>query len=312
MPYPRKHISIAPKTPAAKPLPPVHKKRSNSPEAKKPKAKRTKAVVHRSKVHQSKLLTGIVTALRADGSVNIRINGNRFQGVPTQESYDIRSIGDKVTVMKTGAQYMVMGKVGSDDLAAVPNVLPTTYLQYSFGINKGVDDRRLYIELMDGGYRVGRKSEQFPVSEFDIMAQLAIGYYSTSNAMNSYSNAHPTYQIDFMAERSEWDDGYEGPASFTLFAIKNDALPESPSSLSYQTTLNPASIDFTLEPGELKIITLPDTWRNNIAATLSSASIRGFVIQPAGTSMSPEDISRYSYGMLTPLTGTLRIADSSA
>ncbi len=296
---------------------PIHKQLRSPESPKKAKPKKTKAVVAGfTKAEKHQTVPGYVTALRSDGTVNIRINGDRFRGVPTMESYDIRHVGDKVTVLKSGPQYLVVGKVASDDITVMPTIFPTTFVEWSWGINNGKSDKRLWIGDQGSGYRVGRKSERFPTNDADYFARLGICYYNGSepNLMNNPADTNK--QIDLYFERDEWDGGFDGPASFTLFGVKNTGyFPADPTfgSLNYNTGLNPSSIDFTLEPGEMKIITLPDTWRNNIgAATLDANTIRGFVVEPSGSSISAQDVNTHTYGVFLPsISGGLRIFNPS-
>lgn len=310
-PKPKKaNVTVTTPKPKAPVRQPVHQQKKRSPEASKIKVKKTKALIKNAKPQQSKAVTGYVTALRSDNTVNIRINGDRFRGVPTMDTYDPRSVGDKVQVIKHGSQYIVMGKLSSDDLDVSPTIFPVDYAQWTWGVDRGAGDKRLWIESEGNGFRVGRRSELFPVNDWDYFARLGIGFYNgSSNLMTG--PADTTKQIDVYVERDDWDDGYEGAATFTLFGVKNDSMPSSPQSLQYQTTLNPGSIDFTLEPGEMKIITLPDTWRNNIGGTVGADTIRGFVIEPAGSSNQPTDVNSHTFGIFTTLTGGLRIFSPS-
>lgn len=287
---------------------PIHKQLSSPESPKKPKVRKTKAVLKAAKNQPKNMVTGTVSALRADGTVNVSINGFRYQGVPTMADYTPRNIGDRVMVHRQGGQLMVLGKVGSDDFAAAPGIYITNWAIYSWGVAMGTNDKALNYGLE----QVGRKSERFPVNDADYMARLAFSYYVSSSPNTMNGPADLTKNIDIYLERDEWDGGYDGPAGFTLFAIKNDALPADPSGLQYQTGLTTPSIDFTLEPGEMKIITLPDDWRNSIGATtLDANSIRGFVIEPQGQSIAPFDVSEYTYGLFTAMSGALRIYNQS-
>lgn len=247
-----------------------------------------------------------VTALRYDGTVNIRMNGDRYQGVPTMAEYDPRSVGDKVRVLfQNSGNPLVLGKLASDDLTAQPTIFPYEVASWTWGVDGGASDKYVSGRLSV----VGRQSEQFPTTAGDHYLRMGIGYWNGSaNLMNGPADLEKN--IDIYLERDEWDDGYEGGSRFSLFPIRNDQLPKDPSpgSLNYQTSLGPSSVDFTLEPGELKVVTLPEEWRNSIGAvTLDSTSIRGFIIEPQSTSVSPEDVNSHTYGKFTPLTGALRM-----
>src|ERR1044072_4956421 len=187
---PKKYISLKPPTNAGPSRLPI-RKQGKSPEVKKTKPKKTKATIRNSAATKSKLIVGFVTGLRSDNTVNIRINGDRFRGVPTMDTYDPRAVGDKVSIIKHGSQYIVMGKVSSDDLDVTPTICPKDYGQWTWGVNKGLSDRRMFIEYEVYGWRVGRKSEQFPVSDTDYFVRLGIGYWDGANNVMTGPAAPP-------------------------------------------------------------------------------------------------------------------------
>jgi hypothetical protein len=244
-----------------------------------------------------------VTALRYDGTVNLLMNGHRYQGVPTMAEYDPRNVGDKVRVVfQNNGNPLVLGKIASDDFTAAPTIFPAEYQTWTWAIGT---TNQLNKFISGIGNIVGRKSEKQPVNDADYYLRLGIGYWNgTTNIMNG--PADTVKNIDIYLERDEWDEGYEGGAAFTLFAAGYNELPMNPG--AYQTWMTPGSIDFTLEPGELKIITLPESWRNSIgASSLNSTSIRSFVIEPQSSAPNVGSTNAHAYGRFTNLTGALRI-----
>lgn len=291
---------------------PLHKQLGSPENPKKPRPKKTKAVIRGSKNSRT-YVSGIVTALRSDGTVNVRIGGMRFNGVPTLETYDIRSVNDKVSIIKAGSQYIVLGKLGSDDMIPNPTVYPKSTAQWTWGAGGGASDHRMWV----GDSRVGRQSERFPISDSDYYARWGICYFDGStNTLNGPADL--VKQIDVYVERDEWDDGYEGAASFAMYGFVQQTgfLPEDIRTLAYNTTIVPNSIQFTLEPGEFKVLTLPDTWRNNIGAgSVSADTIRGFVIEPGvggDKKRIPANINLHTYGRFVGISGAVRIYDTSA
>lgn len=294
--------------PSNRPHPPVHKQLSTPESNKKPRIKHTKKVIAYARGNAAqKMLKGTVTALRSDNTANIKIQGQRFNGVPLANfggtGVNALNVGDGVWVHHSGSQYLIFGKQNSDDLTNAPTIFPVAFPQWTWGVSDGLGDKTSY-----GGYMtVGRKTEKFPANDADYLLRLGIQYYDGVNNLMT-GPADLVKQIDLFLERSEWDGGYDGPASFTLFGVKNDAMPLDPANLVYQTTLVPASIDVTIEPGEMKIITLPDTWRNNIGGTVGVDTIRGFVIEPQGSSIKASSLSQHTYGQfLASISGGLLI-----
>ena len=66
-------------------------------------------------------------------------------------------------------------------------------------------------------------------------------------------------------------------------------------------------LDFTIEAGELQVLTLPDSWRDSIkATTLVASSIRGFLITPQASEGEPWAVDN-SYAILSTITGGVRM-----
>jgi hypothetical protein len=250
--------------------------------------------------------TGTVTALRWDGSVNLQMGGQRFVGVACAQSYQDRKAGDRVQVIMHGGMPFVMGAIGGDPDSSVPEIFTTDQVQYTWGYGNQTG-RNQKIWVNEGmPQRVGRPGTRTPVYPGDTYYQAAFSYWDgTANQLND--GATPDKSIDLYLARADWDEGDPGPAYFTLWAHKMDALPNSPQSILLQTTLDPASIDFTLEAGELKVITLPDTWRDSIGATtLTADSIRGFLITPQAPDGEPWAVDN-SYAILSNITCGARV-----
>lgn len=253
--------------------------------------------------------TAKVTALRNDGTVNLAYGGIRHMGVPTMASYDPRAVGDRVHILlSTGGHMIVLGKVGSDDRLEQPTIFPVDVRTYTWGRPGG--DRYTPAGPGMGLFDVGRASENFPVGSYDTYRQGAFTYWDgTNNLMTGPATLEKN--IDLYLERDEWEvayDGYEGPSYFTLWPLKNNGLPHRPQELEFQDSLSVTRIDFTLEPGEVQVIQLPEVWRNNIgAAVVDSDTIKSFLVTPRAKSTYAGDAGARTYGYMTTLTGGLRI-----
>lgn len=252
--------------------------------------------------------TGTVTALRWDGSVNLGLGGQRFTGVACAQSYQDRKVGDRVQVIMHGGMPFVMGAVGGDPDANVPEFFSSDQTQYTWGWNETTGSNTK-IWINEGQpLRIGRPGDREPVfGGKDSYYQAGLSYWDgLANQLND--EATPTTSIDVFLARSDWDEGDNlGPAYMTLWAHKMDALPANPQQVRLETTLDPAYIDFTLEPGELKVITLPDSWRDSIGATtLNTDSIRGLLITPQAPDGEPWAADN-SYAILSTLTGGIRV-----
>lgn len=265
------------------------------------------AAMLKSSGNSTRVQTGTVSAVRWDGTVNITLGGQRYIGIACAQSYADRKPGDRVQVVTHGGMPFVLGAVGGDPDAIAPEIYPTATEQYTWARNGSLSqDIKMFVNS-DSDQRVGRLGTKNPVyGPTDQYYQAAYSYWDgAANIMND--PADTVQQIDFFVARSDWDDGDDGPAFLTLWPHKSDALPADPTNLGFVTGLDQLSINFTLEAGELKIITLPDDWRDNIgAASLDANSIRGFVIRPQTTSSGTDPVDN-SYAMLTVMTGALRV-----
>jgi hypothetical protein len=272
------------------------------------RARKSKAlkIALRNDTDRTVVKTGTVTAVRWDGSVNLRMNGQHFVGVACAQSYADRKAGDRVQVLMHGGMPYVMGAVGGDPSAPAPDFFSTDAYQYTWGLYGETDrDQRIWVnEGVD--QRVGRPGDLEPVyGEKDSFYQVAYSYWDgTNNLLNDA--ATPETSIDLFVV-SDWDEGDPGPARLTLWGHRHDVLPESPQTMLLNALMDPPSIDFTLEAGELKVITLPDEWRDSIGAdVLTNASIRGFLITPAAPEGEPNAVEN-SYAMLSTVTGGVRV-----
>jgi len=250
--------------------------------------------------------TGTVTAVRWDGTVNLQLGGQQFPGVACASSYSSRASGDRVQVIMHGGMPFVLGAIGEDPNAPAPEIFTTDQIQYTWGRNNSIGQEiRMYVN--DGQeQRVGRPGSNDPTYPGDQFYQVAYSYYNGSvNIMNGPADL--VQQIDLFLGRDDWDSGDPGPAYLSLWPHKEDALPSDPQALDIAASADPGNIDFTLEAGEMKVITLPDQWRDNIGATtLDANSIRGFVIRPAAAGTMPAAMDN-SYALLTNITCALRI-----
>ncbi len=291
----------------AKPPPP--KNPAKKPPAKMPsRSKPSKAFANAMKADTNATVvkTGTVTAVRWDGTVNLQMGGLRFVGVSCAQSYQDRQVKDRVQVIMHGGMPFVLGSVGGDPDTSVPEIFASDTAQYTWGYENG-DKPDTKIWANEGlPMRVGRPGSRHPVYPGDTYYQAAWSYWDGAiNDLNT--QATPTESIDLFLARADWDEGDPGPAYFTLWGHKMDALPNTPQAVLINASLTPASIDFTLEAGELKIITLPDTWRDNIgAATLDANSIRGFLITPQAPDGKPWAVDN-SYGVFNTMTCGVRV-----
>jgi hypothetical protein len=260
----------------------------------------------KSDTNATAVKTGSVTAVRWDGTVNLRMGGLRFVAVACSQSYQDRTVGDRVQVIMHGGMPFVMGSIGGDPDTSVPEIFPSDTAQYTWGyLNGDLPDQKLWVNEGQP-MRVGRPGTREPVYPNDTYYQAAWSYWNgTTNDLNT--DATPTDSIDIYVARADWDEGDPGPAFFTLWGHKMDALPNTPAAVLLNASLTPASIDFTLEAGELKILTLPDTWRDNIgAAALDANSIRGFLITPQAPDGKPWAVDN-SYGIFNTMTCGVRV-----
>lgn len=250
--------------------------------------------------------TGTISAVRWDGSVNLQMGGQHFVAVACAMSYSDRQAGDRVQVIMHGGMPFVMGAIGGDPDSSIPEVFSTDAKQYSWGRNRQAG-ANLKIWANEGEpQRIGRPGSLKPTYPNDVYYMSAFSYWDgATNVMND--PADTTQSIDLYMARADWDEGDPGPANLTLWAHKMDALPDNPQSILLQTTLDPKQIDFTLEAGELKVITLPDTWRDSIgAASLTADSIRGFLVTPGSPDGEPYAMDN-SYAILTNITCGVRV-----
>lgn len=257
--------------------------------------------------------TGTVTAVRWDGAVNLTLGGTHFRAVACAQSYTNRLPGDRVQVVQHGGMPFVLGVVGNDPNAVVPTVFPTQSFQYTWALN-GTDgsfgERHMFVNE-GANQRVGRRGSNQPFyGARDDFYQAMYGFWNgAANVMNG--PADTSHSIDVFVGRDDWDDGDPGPASLSLWPHRFDALPADGQLVIYDvlfpTGIVPLNIDFTLEPGELKVITLPDTWRNSIgASTLGTFDIRGLAIRPGAAPVIPFADDN-SYAFMDEITCSIRI-----
>jgi hypothetical protein len=257
-------------------------------------------------VHRTRMVQGTVTAVRWDGTVNLLAGGVRYIGVTCTASYVNRQSGDRVQVVIANATPLVLGVLGGDSLAAAPEVWPTNVMQFTWGYGNTAGQNRPVYWSEAGDTRIGRPGSVRLTYPGDTYFQAAFSFWDgTQNLMNGPADL--VQSIDLFVARDVWDEGDDGPAHLQLVPHKMDALPASPQSMLYQQTLDPPSIDFTLEAGEQQLITLPDNWRDSIGATtLDSNSIRGFSVWPGNNGVEPWALDN-SYALLTNLTCAIRI-----
>lgn len=258
-------------------------------------------------VNATVVKTGTVTALRWDGSVNIQLGALRFVGVACAQSYQDRTVGDRVQVIMHGGMPFVLAAIGGDPDTDVPDFFSSDAQQYTWGLN-GQKGNNQKIWINDGQpQRVGRPGSRTPTYPNDSYYAAAFSYWDgTANTLNAAGAAHNTYSIDLFVARELWDEGDPGPAYMTIWAHTSDALPNNPQSLALNTSTDTPSIDITLEAGEQQIVTLPDSWRDSISGTLVSTSIRGFLITPSAPDGEPWAVDN-SYAILNTLTGGVRV-----
>lgn len=277
------------------------------PTRSKPNAALKKALA--SELHATQMLTGTVTAVRWDDTVNVQVGGTLYQGVSCASSYSGRQSGDRVQLILQGGQPFVMGSVGGDDDQVQPDFFPAAFSLFTWGRgNVAVgNDRPLYY-TENGLSRIGRPGSTHPTYPGDNYSSAAYSFWDGStNQLNSTAKTPAGQSIDLFMARDVWDEGDPGPAHLQLVPHCMDALPAQPGSMIYQQSLDPPGIDFTLEAGEQQVITLPDNWTASIAATtLTSSSIRGFSIWPGNTGGPPWALDN-SYAILTPLTCAARV-----
>lgn len=277
--------------------------------------KAVKILAHNKQIENKnfKVRTGTVTAVRWDGTVNLTLGGTAFRGVACAQSYTNRLPGDRVQVVQHGGMPFVIGVVGADPNAVVPTIFPTEAIQYTWAMN-GTDgsfgETHMYVNE-GANQRIGRRGSNNPVyGETDQFYQALYGFWN--GAANILNNpADTTHSIDVFVGRDDWDDGDPGPASLSLWPHDFDALPVDGQlvifDVKFPTGIIPPNIDFTLEPGELKVITLPDTWRNSIGASpLGTFDIRGFAIRPGAAPVIPFADDN-SYAFMDEITCSVRI-----
>lgn len=275
------------------------------------KASKTLAEALRRENNATAVKTGTVTAVRWDGTVNLTVGGVHFVAVACAQSYADRKPGDRVQIIMHGGMPFVLGSVGGDPNVPSPEIYPTDVKQFSWARPGG--DIRLYVN--EGTtQRIGRPGDGDPVYPGDVYYEAVYSYWDgVANTMND--PADTAQSMDIFLARDDWDEGDLGPANLTLTPHKMDAIPNDPASILYQIGLDPPRLDFTLETGEMKIQTLPDTWRDNIgAATLTADTIRGFTISPQAIDPAAPKGSRMavdnSHAILTNITAALRIYTS--
>lgn len=253
--------------------------------------------------------TGTVTAVRWDGSVNLQMGGQHYVAVACSQGYQDRQSGDRVQVIMHGGMPFVLGSIGGDPGSSIPEIFSTDAQQYTWGLNNAADqDLKLWVNEGQP-MRVGRPGSRTPVYPGDPYYQAAWTYWdgATNDLNTPHTSVEQAMTIDVFVARADWDEGDLGPAYFTLWGHKMDVLPASPQSMLINTLLTPTNIDFTLESGEMKIITLPDTWRDNIKATsLDSNTIRGFLITPQAPDGEPWAVDN-SYAVFNTMTCGVRV-----
>lgn len=284
-------------------------KKTKAPKKMPSRSKPSKALAEALKRENNAtvLRNGTVTAVRWDGTVNLIMGGVRYLAVPCAQSYADRKTGDRVRTIMHGGSPFVLGAIGGDPDAPAPEFFSTQVKQFTWGRNDVFNQEiRMFVNEGDP-QRVGRPGTKKPVYPGDIYYRVLYSYWDgAANVLNG--PADTVQSIDLFVGRDDWDEGDPGPANLVLYAHKMDGLPDAWASILYQTTLEPSRVTFTLEAGEMKVITLPDTWRDNIGATtLDSNSIRGFAIQPWHEGTVPLGVLDNSYAVLSEITAGVRV-----
>jgi hypothetical protein len=263
----------------------------------------------KSDVNATVVKTGTVSAIRWDGTINLTMGATRYVGVACAQSYSDRTVGDRVQVIMHGGMPFVLGAIGGDPDSAAPDFFSSDQQQYTWGLY-GVANQDQMVYVNEGQpQRVGRPGSRKPTYPKDQYYQAVYSYWNgTSNDLNGLHNtAEQAQSLDLFIAREIWDEGDPGPAYLTLWAHCMDALPTSPQSIVLNTATDTPHIDFTIEAGELQVITLPDSWRDSIkATTLVASSIRGFMITPTAPDGEPGAVDN-SYAVLSTITGGVRM-----
>lgn len=280
---------------------------ASKPVSTKPSAAFAKAM--KADVNATVVRTGTVTAIRWDGSVNLTMGATRFVGVSCAQSYSDRAAGDRVQVIMHGGMPFVLGAIGGDPGAASPDYFTVDQQQFTWGLyGQKTQDQKVWVNEGQP-QRVGRPGSRQPVYPKDQYYQAVFAYWDgTTNLLNGLHNAAEQLQsLDLWIARADWDEGDPGPAYMTLWAHCMDVIPNDPQTILLNVATDTPSIDFTLEAGELQVLTLPDSWRDSIkATTLVASSIRGFLITPQAPDGEPFAVDN-SYAILSTITGGVRM-----
>lgn len=240
-----------------------------------------------------------VTAVADDGTVNIVLGGGLLLGVPCLSSYLNRTVGDVVQVLQVDKRLVVQCKIGDEvDLTDALSIPPETVVQWGTSAPGGsgwVHATDVYVKRNQvfavystgspdptptasthttlsasdqGSWRDGRRNHD----EDDVIQGAWPTYphpysglwlYGTSIA--SACSGHTVSSMQFTITRRRGSGGVFGGASMHLYLHGYTTAPSGMPSLYSQW--NPG----TLEPGEVKHLSLPASW----VSALASGSARG-------------------------------------
>jgi hypothetical protein len=212
---------------------------------------------------------GTVTAYREDGSVNVSIAGQQYLACPCSDSYTNRNKGDRVRVVSAGKTQYVMGRIGPDPDALIPNV--------------AVQDSEGYTAAT--GTFVSNSPNQAGCSGVapDIAPLInAWGYYNgTTNLLTTAAKTTGKTFAVLILTRLATAHGDPGPQQFEVWPHNYDALPIG--SVAMRDTFVPATgftpLTGSLELGEQAEIDIPADWFAGMKAT--TPTVRGVCVTPS-------------------------------
>lgn len=227
---------------------------------------------------------GVVTAVREDGLLNVRVNGGMAYGVPAITSYSSRTPGDVVQLVHSAGTWIVVGKFGADTAFVGPTTQPLDSQAYTVGTNVPNSNYT--------GSEVGM-SPNYPGPS----VLLALSYYNGSANVLSTGASGKTNVYVYVSRSVYAVD--PSPVALRLLAHNVNALPKASALMLYDVSAF-TEVDFTLEVGERKMIKLPSDWVSAIVA--ATPTIKGFAIAPNPT--ITQAVSRYT--LLSPTAGAFR------
>lgn len=219
-----------------------------------------------------------VSAIREDGKVNLAYQGGTVLGAKCFPSYTNRKVGDQVQVIYCDGQWTVLGTYGSDPNYTGPANSANRYRNYNFN------------SLTAGNAYDLRPAQQgFTNQGIDTVPLFpAWQYYNGST--NNLTSVGAVSTIKIWMARQAGDGGLDGAVALRLNPHGYDTLPES----GFTTLAGYTGVSFTLERGEVRVISLPSDW----VSAITAATIKGVCATPTFA------VDVYaSYCQLSPTSG---------